>query len=100
MNRKKRRLYGKKMRRVGVALASVALLAATAGFGASAFAEPRGQGGSGGGGTTSPFVTPGGAGFGGVILNGGGGFNQHGGTIYCNGHAADQLPAHTDDCQP
>jgi hypothetical protein len=99
MNRRERRVYRKKVRRIGVALASTALLAATAGFGTAAFAEPRGEGGPGGGGTTGPFATPGGAGFGGVILDGGGGFNQHGGTIYCNGHVAGQLPAHTDDCQ-
>src|SRR4029453_1344042 len=79
MNRRERRVYKRRMRRVGVVMASVAMLAATAGFGAAAFAEPRGEGGGGAGGTTGPFVTPGGAEFGGVILNGGGGFNQHGG---------------------
>jgi hypothetical protein len=86
MNRRERRIWKRKTRRIGVALASVAMLAATAGLGGAAFgANGSGGGGSGGGGGNGGF------GGGGLVYQEpgtGSGVNGSIGTetIWCNGH--------------
>jgi hypothetical protein len=97
MNRRERRVYKRKMRRVGAVLASMAMLGATAGLGGIALAEGGGGGGTGGG------CGQGGCGGGGIIEGPGtgSGFNVSTGqeTLYCNGHLAllNGPPAH-DEC--
>ena len=95
MNRRERRVWKRKTRRMGVALASAALLAATAGLGGIALAEGSGGGGFGGG------SGEGGYGHGGIIQGPGtgSGFNSSIGqeTQWCNGHFELELngpPAH------
>jgi hypothetical protein len=85
---------------MGVALASVAMLAATAGLGGMALAEGSGGGGTGGG------CGQGGCGGGGIIEGpgSGSGFNLqgHNETCYTNGQYALYLnggpPAHIEEC--
>ena len=97
MDRRERRLHKRKVRRVGVAVASVALLGASLGLGGIAAAANGGGGGGIGGGSGV-----GGGGSGGLIPSRepgtGSGFNvqNRNGTSYCNGHTAlfDGAPAH------
>ena len=102
MNRRERRISERRTRRIGAVVASMAILAASAGLGGVAFAV-NGSGGcsdSGcGGGTLTPYNgNAGGGGEGGTLFGGGGGKNSqpHNDAIYCNGLPAldDGPPAH------
>jgi hypothetical protein len=101
MNRRERRIHKRKVRRIGVAFASVAMLAATAGLGGVAVAAN-----GGGGGGTGSGCGVGGCGGGGAIdgPGTGSGFNVQNPneTCYTNGRYALYLnggpPAHVEDC--
>jgi hypothetical protein len=87
MNRRERRVWKRKTRRIGVLLASVALAATTAGLGGAALADPDNRHGEGGN-----LGEPG--------TGSGANLNVGHETIYCNGHLALYLnngtPAHTE----
>lgn len=112
MDRRQRRLFRQKTRRIGVLVATLTLAVGSLAMGNVAFAsggacggpcggggyDPMGHGGSGGRFGAFETDAPGGGGGGGGGQNvdgGGGGVNLHNGELYCNGPATtDLLPAH------